>query len=377
MAESRILVVDDSPTGRSLVRSAMERAGFQVKEAADADEALRLLAAEIPDLVITDVMMPKVDGYELVRRIRKNPSLSGLPVIVLTAKGELADKVAGFEAGADDYLVKPVELEELQLRVRALLARRGSPAVLQGGVPHLGRIIAIFGCKGGVGTTTIAVNLAVAMVDRKANREVALVDADLSFGDLALHLNVPPVHTISDLVAYTHELDQSLVAQVMVEHPSGIKVLLGPPRPERAEEVTATLMSSVLDVAAQCFDYIIVDTQRVYNSSTLAILDCADVILLVLTADIGALRNASLFLTLADSLGYSRSKIVPVINGVGVEMGIEMRDVRRVLGRDPVAIDAGGLDVAKSANMGEPIMLHSPRNKMARAVKNLADMLTQ
>jgi len=376
MAEPMILVVDDSPTGRSLVRSALERAGFEVREAVDADEALALLDSEIPDLVITDVMMPKVDGYELVRRIRKNPALSGLPVIVLTAKGELADKVAGFEAGADDYLVKPVELEELLLRVRALLARRGTAAALHGGVPRLGHVVAVFGCKGGVGTTTVAVNLAIALVDKNADREVALIDADLSFGDLALHLNMPPVHTISDLVSYQADLDESLVAQVMEEHSSGIKVLLGPPRPERAEEVTSALMGSVLDVTARCFDYIVVDTQRVYNSSTLVVLDRADVILLVLTADIGALRNASLFLTLADSLGYPQSKIVPVINGVGVEMGIGMRDVRRVLGgRDPVAIDAGGLDVAKSANVGEPIILSNPRNKMARAVKHLADFL--
>lgn len=378
MANAKILVVDDSATNRALVRAAMEKAGFQVLEAEDAEVALNLLTTEVADLIITDVMMPKVDGYELVRRIRKNPVLAGVPVIVLTAKGELADKVAGFEAGADDYLVKPVEIEELQLRVRALLARRGVTPTLRGEVPRLGRIFAVFGCKGGVGTTTIAANLAIALYDKKKDREVALIDADLSFGDLALHMNVPPVHTISDLVSYTHELDDSLLAQVMVEHPSGVKLLLGPPRPERAEEVSATLMTAVLDVAARNFDYIVVDTQRVYNSNTLVVLDKADVVLLVLTADIGALRNASLFLTLAESLGYPRNKVMPILNGVGVPMGIEMRDVRRVLGgKDPVAIDSGGMEVAKSANKGEPVMLSSPRNKMARAVKALAKELAQ
>ena len=378
MADTKILVVDDLATNRTLVRAAMEKAGFQVLEAEDAETALGLLDTQVPDLIITDVMMPKVDGYELVRRIRKNPVLAGVPVIVLTAKGELADKVAGFEAGADDYLVKPVELEELQLRVRALLARRGVTPALRGEVPRLGRIFAVFGCKGGVGTTTIAANLAVALYDKKKDREVALIDADLSFGDLALHMNAPPVHTISDLVSYTHELDAGLLAQVMVDHPSGIKVLLGPPRPERAEEVSATLMASVLDVAASNFDYIVVDTQRVYNSNTLVVLDKADVILLVLTADIGALRNASLFLTLAESLGYPRNKVMPVLNGVGVQMGIEMRDVRRVLGgKEPVAIDSGGIEVAKSANKGEPVILRSPRNKMARAIKTLAEELAQ
>lgn len=375
MATPRVLVVDDSSTARAFVKTALARLQFKVIEADSAEGALSILKSESVDIVITDVMMPGVDGYELVRRIRKDPRLCTLSVLVLTSRGEVADKVAGFEAGADDYMVKPFEPAELELRVRALLARRGAAATLRGPVAKSGRIIAVFGCKGGVGTTTIAVNLALALRSLTGG-EVGLIDADLSFGDVGLSLNTPPVHTISDLVQYAGELEPELLAQAMVEHPSGLKVLLGPPRPERAEEVSSRLLSGVLEIAAGNFDYVVVDTQRAYDERTLAVLDRAEVVLMVLTADIGALRNASLFLTLTRSLGYPGDKVLPVLNGAGVDMGIRLQDVRRVLGdKDPIVIESGGMEVAVAANRGEPIMLSSPRNKMARTVLKLAEML--
>jgi len=375
MTTPRVLVVDDSTTARAFVKAALARSGLNILEASSGTEALALLGAQSIDLVITDVVMPDVDGYELVRRIRKNPRTSGIPVLLLTSRGDVADKVAGFEAGADDYMVKPFEPAELEVRARALLARRVvsiAPSVAQ---EKQATIVAVFGCKGGVGATTIAVNLALALRELSGGA-VALVDADLSFGDVGLHLNVPPVHTINDLVQYAEELDAPMLAQAMVEHPSGIRVLLSPPRPEKAEEVSARLIGRVLDVASRSFDYVVVDTQRVYDDRTLMVLDRAAVILLVLTADIGALRNASLFLTLARTLGYPADKVIPVLNGTGVGTGIREQDVRRVLGgREPVSIESGGVEVALATNQGSPIILTNPRNKAVRAVKKLAERI--
>ncbi|GAB4400963.1 MAG: response regulator [Anaerolineales bacterium] len=375
MSAPKILVVDDSATARAFVRAALVRFGLQVVEASSGPEALTVLGAQPVDLVITDVVMPDMDGYELVRRIRKDPRTSAIPVLVLTSRGDVADKVAGFEAGADDYMVKPFEPAELEVRVKSLLARRGAapaPAAVQ---EKPATIVAVFGCKGGVGTTTLAVNLALAL--RQITGEaVALIDADLSFGDVGLHLNVPPVHTINDLVQYVEELDTAMLAQAMVEHPSGIRVLLSPPRPERAEEVSARLIGRVLDLASRSFDYIVVDTQRVYDDRTLMVLDKAEIVLLVLTADIGALRNASLFLTLARTLGYPADKMMPVLNGTGVDTGIREQDVKRVLGgREPFPLESGGVEVALAANQGSPIMLTNPRNKAARGIRQLAERI--
>ena len=116
-----ILIVDDDPNIRELVRVLLKNGGFDSCEAVDGRDALRVITAENPDLAIVDLMMPKMDGYELCRNLQKYHE--NMPVLMLTAKGELPAKVKGFESGADDYLTKPFEGDELLLRVKALLRR--------------------------------------------------------------------------------------------------------------------------------------------------------------------------------------------------------------------------------------------------------------
>ena len=119
-----VLVAEDDDDIRALVVYRLERSGYQVVQALDGEEALRLVAEHTPDLAILDVMMPKLDGYEVTRRLRSDPSTSRLPVILLTARSQEADVNEGFAAGADDYLRKPFSPDELRARVQAILGRR-------------------------------------------------------------------------------------------------------------------------------------------------------------------------------------------------------------------------------------------------------------
>src|SRR5262249_19923568 len=123
MSGERILVVDDEPDISVILVVALRRAGYQVATAQDGADALAKLAASVPDVVLLDVMMPGMDGFETLRRIRTNPATARLPVIMLTARAQLADRMAGFERGADDYVPKPFEPAELVARVGALLKR--------------------------------------------------------------------------------------------------------------------------------------------------------------------------------------------------------------------------------------------------------------
>jgi DNA-binding response OmpR family regulator len=123
----RVLVADDDPLIQRLVRTHLDRAGFRVLSAADGEEALDVAATEQPDLIVLDLMLPKLDGFQVCTRIRE---FSLVPVVMLTARGEQADKLRGFEAGADDYLTKPFAPAELLARVRAVLRRvqQGGPS---------------------------------------------------------------------------------------------------------------------------------------------------------------------------------------------------------------------------------------------------------
>ncbi|HLI95831.1 MAG TPA: response regulator [Candidatus Baltobacteraceae bacterium] len=119
----RILVVDDDRNLRKIIQTNLELAGYDVTTAANGEEALRILDAMQPDLIVLDVMMPMMDGYEVARRVRRHPSNAHVPIIMLTAKSEVEDKLAGFEAGADDYITKPFGPQELLARVKAKIRR--------------------------------------------------------------------------------------------------------------------------------------------------------------------------------------------------------------------------------------------------------------
>ena len=123
---SKILITDDDEAILELIKINLELAGHEVISATNAMRAYALLLQENPDMAIIDVMMPEVDGFTLAQRIRNNPDYENLPILMLTALGTLDDKKKGFDAGVDDYLVKPFEIEELKLRVRALLKRGNS-----------------------------------------------------------------------------------------------------------------------------------------------------------------------------------------------------------------------------------------------------------
>ena len=132
----KILIVEDEKDIAELIRYNVERAGYQARVVADGRQALQLIRREPPDALLLDLMLPGLDGVEICRRVRAETATCGLPIIMVTAKGEETDRVVGLEMGADDYLVKPFSPRELVARLRAVLRRRAAPA------PEAERIVA-------------------------------------------------------------------------------------------------------------------------------------------------------------------------------------------------------------------------------------------
>jgi DNA-binding response OmpR family regulator len=120
------LIIDDDVDTLRLVGLMLQRQGYQISAASNGSQGLTKAFDERPDLILLDVMMPDMDGYEVTRRLRKNPATASIPILMFTAKTQLDDKVTGFEVGADDYLTKPTHPTELQAHVKALLARAAS-----------------------------------------------------------------------------------------------------------------------------------------------------------------------------------------------------------------------------------------------------------
>jgi DNA-binding response OmpR family regulator len=124
IARPRVVIADDDPDIRRLVQITVSNAGCDVTVASDGEQALELIRKSPPDLVILDVLMPRMDGWEVARELKADPLTQGVPIMFLTSRGQEHDVLEGFNSGAADYMVKPFSPRELQVRVRAVLSKR-------------------------------------------------------------------------------------------------------------------------------------------------------------------------------------------------------------------------------------------------------------
>lgn len=379
----RVLVVEDDIPSAQLLDRILRHEGFEVEMVHSGPAALDIVQREPFDVIILDAMLPGLDGYQVARRMRENPLTRQIPILMLTARGDISDRIAGFEAGVDDYLTKPYEPDELVYRVRALLARAAraqkGPLWRPAGLPK-GHVVAFFGTKGGVGKTLIAVNTAVMLAQRMRalQKRVVLFDTDFFFGDVAIHLNLPTNRSIVDLLDQVDSLDEYAEKALQVHEKSDLHVLISPYRPEDAELITPEVVDKVLTWLAERFDFVIVDCPPAYDDRILTIFDHADTVILVVTPEIGPLKNMSMFLELAPRLGIPLDHVFVVLNRANSNVGVELDTIERVIGHKVAfQIISGGRPVVLSVNRGVPFVLEAPNHILSRQIKEIADFIAQ
>lgn len=370
---TKILVVDDEANIQRVLQYSLKQAGYEVLVAQDGRAALKLWETEEPALILLDVSLPKLDGYQVAARIRESEGgAAHVPIIMLTAEKDVEQKVRGLRAGADDYLVKPFHQAELLARMRGLLARFAAKEV--GGLarPPQGRMLAFYGAKGGVGSTTVAINSAIAL-HTEHDRKVVLVDAVLQFGDHRVFLDLDVDRkSISDAIA-APTVDADLLKSVVVTHDSGIDLLLAPARPEEADMVNTERLGNVLRILREMYDYVIVDVDRPLNDLTLSVLDLADELIVVMTADLASLKNVRLVMETLHRIGFGTDRLRLVLNrsnaftGVSIEAAegaLKRRFDQRITNEYRYAIAA--------ENTGQPVSFSKPDSPLARQIAELA-----
>ncbi|HUV75013.1 MAG TPA: P-loop NTPase, partial [Anaerolineae bacterium] len=236
-----------------------------------------------------------------------------------------------------------------------------------------GEIVCVYSPKGGAGCSTIATNLALALQD--GDGRAALVDGNLQFGDVSVLLNLQPSRTISDVVPHVDSLDADFLNDVMLTHPSGMKILLAPPRPDVAEMVTADDMREILKHLCLLYDYTIVDTASYLDDIALTVLEVSDWILLVATPEIPAIKNVRLALEALDALDYL-NKTRLVVNMIGRKDGITEKDIVTHI-KHPVfaTIPRDNGTVSSAANQGVPVMVSNQKSLVARSIGKLAELV--
>jgi pilus assembly protein CpaE len=368
----KILIVDDDPNVQRLLQYTLKQEGYEVITAADGAEGYRLWGVESPALILLDVMLPKLDGYQVATKIRQDEGQTAhVPIIMLTAEREVEQKVRGLRAGADDYLIKPFHPAELLARIKSLLARFAPRDALVGR-PPLGRILAFYGAKGGVGTTTIAINAAIAL-HRELGRKVCLVDGNLQFGDHRVFLDLGlDKKSVVDIVS-APSIDVDLIRQVIVKHDSGVDLLLAPPSPETAELVTPEHMPIVLDHLKGLYDYILIDIDKRLDDINLGILEAAETVFVVMTADLSCLKNVRLVLETVGHLGYEKQKVQLVLNRSNAFTGINVKNAEGALKR---TIDHQVVNEYRGAisalNSGAPFMFTKADSILGRSLLDFA-----
>jgi len=369
---AKILVVDDDPNVQRLLQYTLKQEGYDVIVASDGAEGFRLWGMENPALVLLDVMLPKLDGYQVAAKIRAEESAgSHVPIIMLTAEREVEQKVRGLRAGADDYLIKPFHPAELLARMKSLLARFAPREALVGR-PPMGRVHAYYGAKGGVGTTTIAINAAIAL-HRELGRKVVLVDGNLQFGDHRVFLDLGlDRKSIVDIVS-APSIDAELIQQVLVKHDSGVDLLLAPPSPEVAELVTTHHVPQIINVLRTLYDYVIIDIDKRLEDINLGILDTADTVFVVMTADLSCLKNVRLVLETIVHLGYEQEKVQLVLNRSNAFTGISVKNAEGALKRQIQFQIVNEYRGAISAlNSGAPVMFTKADSLLGRSILDFA-----
>ena len=388
----RVLIVDDIPEMRENIRKllAFENDMEVVAVAGSGQDGIQCARQYQPNIVLMDINMPDMDGITAAELVVKEVPIA--QVIMVSVQSEADYLRRAMLAGARDFVTKPFSAEELISTIHRVhkMAQARAPKVSAAaaasgtGLPFTGplrparrgRVVVMFGTKGGIGTSVVAINLAVAL--NKPDRKAAVVDASLHFGDVGVLLNLQATRSIADISKVIADLDSQLIETTLTPHASGIKALLAPSQPELAELVSAEHLKSILAEMRNMFDFIIVDTARTLKDEILAVLDAADRIVLMGTPDIPSIKNARVFFEIAVALGYPSEKIVFVLNKMDRRSLISAKDIESHI-KHPVTaqLPMDEATAVTSVNKGVPFVA-DPRARatpLGQAVIQLADRL--
>lgn len=350
-------------------------------------EALRpdlLLLTSVPDVTAT------LKGQHGPRTVVLGPDVPLRDALALAGELRLSRPEVGIvlQRGAVDA---PVLAEALRAGVRevvpaddtaglveavrrsdelgAALLRRGEPLTHTG----LGQVVTVFSAKGGCGKTTISTNMGAALADG-GRRRVVVVDLDLAFGDVAIALQLFPVRTIADAMPMgVDDLDFAALQTLLTPHSPGLTTLVAPVEPGAADGIPAGLVTRILELLRENFDFVVVDTPPAFDDQVLAAFDLSDSIVLLATLDIPALKNLKLTLETLDLLSYPRERWRIVLNRSDSKVGLSVSEVEKTLRTGITAQVPSSRDVPASINRGVPIVLDDPKHPVSVAIRQFAE----
>lgn len=377
---TKILIVDDELESVKLVGLMLQRHGYEIAAAQTGAQAMSKAISENPDLVILDVMMPDIDGYEVCRRLRANPATADLPIIMFTAKTQVDEKVAGFQAGADDYLTKPIHPDELTSRVEAVLLRSARrPAGDQPAVTA--KVFCFLGSKGGAGVSTLAVNVAIALAQGPAkDKKVLLADLRSGLATASMQLGLRRHGALAQLLDQPiGRIDARTVEAQLDEHSTGVLVLSGQIEPPGvATPVFPSHAEVIVRHLGALADYVLLDLGVGLDETNRRILlGCYQVIVPVEPQRVSLTLAKALLDEMTQSLKLARHRIkIVLVNKSPTATTFTKDKVEEMLQYDLTGLITPAPDLSfQAADRGIPMVMIQPTSLVAQQFRSLAERL--
>jgi len=376
----KILIVDDEIDTLRLVGLMLERQGYNIVAAEGGKQALEVMKREKPDLVLLDVMMPDLDGFEVAKQIRGDKQLEDTPIIMFTAKTQVEDKVTGLESGADVYLTKPTQPRELFAQVKVLLAR--SRKSLTKPLPRTvsrGHLFGILGAKGGIGVTTTVINLGI-MIHRVTNQKVLVADFHLGSGNISWDLGYHAQTGLNRLLDYDpSSITPESVAEETIEHESGIKLLLSSQSPKEAVQIME--VEKIKTIAGKLpfiADWTIMDLGSSLLPSTQSLTKLCDDLIVVVEPTPINIKQTRVLIDDLITLGVEDVRIKAVlVNRVRSAIQLNYEQVENELGHKILCLFTPAPELAFQSTVANvPMVVHQASNITAQQFEKLAVKIT-
>jgi pilus assembly protein CpaE len=377
---AKVLFIDDEPLYYRQIQPVFKEQGHDLHYAKTGMEGLAEVLTFVPDVIITDVRLPDLTGYEIADRLRRDPRFNRIPIIFVTGQGELKDKLKAFELGADDYLVKPFQPEELVARLGILLRRTEAlKAVsnLEATNRQTATIVAVHSLRGGVGCSSIAVNLAIAFQQLWAKSSIIL-DGVLNSGHVGLMLNSSPQVTWADFAGVQpKDIDLEGYSKLVRSHNSGVKFIASPTVPIAPDSFVENFWPGIINYLSEMNHFIVLDTPHDFSNISIQMLTAASNIILVISPEVASLRSAVGALTIYQKLRFDPNRIFVVVNQVFDASPIKQAQIEKVIHRRvDMMIPYIPNEFIRAVNYGEPFVHKNPDSPITGLFEDAAYWLS-
>lgn len=381
MAE-KILIIDDDLDTLRLVGLMLQRQGYQITAATNGQQGLEKAFEENPNLILLDIMMPDMDGYEVARRLRADSKTVDIPILMFTAKTQLDDKVTGFEVGADDYLTKPTHPSELQSHVKALLARAATSSE-QAETAQFGQrgyVIGLIAARGGMGVSSLAANLAASLF-QASQADVILAELTPGQGSLALDLGIATENGLSELLGKTPaEITRNNIAEQLVSHDAGFKVLVASNHPRDFQLINqVSQYENLVARMATLGRFIVLDLGMGLPPFVQRLLPLINEIIVVVEGVPNTIAHTRALIQDLIEFGKDENHIAAVLNHrIRSESQMPWAEVQEQLGHSITATLTPAPELfAQASRLKTPAVLCQPDSLTAQQLNKLVEQITE